>query len=209
MVDALQEENLRPEAELTGIPDAELVAQCKAELPRNLTAYRELLRRYEGLVFNTCHKLLGNREDAEEVAQDSLIQVFHKIHQFQGRSAFKTWLYKIVHNYCRNRLSKIIRKREGQTAYERHAITALPDHEQDRQQQRLRARIEEALDKLKQSDREVIVLKFMSGLTIQETADVLEIGLSAAKMRLYRALEDFREAYLRLGKEAPVPYRHQ
>lgn len=207
MVDALHIQSSSGSEELEQLPDAELVTRCQSELPNNLAAYRELLRRYEGLIFNTCNKLLGSRQDAEEVTQDALIQVFHKIHQFEGRAAFKTWLYKIVHNYCRNRLSKLIRKREGQEAYEQHTRNIVPDFEQCRQQQRLSARVQEALQRLKDSDREIVVLKFMSGLTIQEIADVFEIGLSAAKMRLYRALEDFKDAYLRLGKDRPLPLR--
>ena len=208
VVDALHQSVSRQPEGPENLADAELVELCQNQLPDDLTAYRELVRRYEGLIFNTCNKLLNSRQDAEEVAQDALIQVFHKIHQFEGRAAFKTWLYKIVHNYCRNRLSKLIRKREGQEAYEQHSITASPDYDQTRQKQRLRARVDEALNKLKQGDREVVVLKFMSGLTIQEIADVFDIGLSAAKMRLYRALEDFRETYLRLGRDTPVPFRN-
>ena len=183
------------------LPDAELVTRCQNELPEELTSYRELLLRYEGLVFNTCNKLLGSRQDAEEITQDSLVQVYHKIHQFEGRAAFKTWLYKIVHNYCRNR--------EGQKAYQQHTMNVVSDYDQARQKMRVTARLDEALNKLKQSDREIVVLKFMSGLTIQEITDVFEIGLSAAKMRLYRALEDFKEVYLRLGNDAPVPFRSE
>ena len=106
---------------LQELPDEELVKLCQEQLPHEVKAYRVLVQRYEGLVYNLCMKFLGSPEDAEEVAQDSLLQVFHKIHQFEGRSAFKTWLYKIVHNFCRNRISKIIRKREVQEAYEEHA----------------------------------------------------------------------------------------
>jgi RNA polymerase sigma-70 factor (ECF subfamily) len=203
VVDALHQNVSPPPEGAENSPDAELVERCQKELPEDLTAFRELVRRYEGLIFNTCHQLLGNRSDAEEVTQDSLLQIFHKIHQFEGRSAFKTWLYKIAHNYCRNRLSKMIRKREAQEAHERHSMNAVLDFHQSRQAQRIRARVDEALNKLKPTDREIVVLKFMSGLTIQEIADVYEIGLSAAKMRLYRALEDFKEAYLRLAKDAP------
>jgi len=207
VVDALHNTVSRHEEGLENLTDAELVARCQKELPDDLTAYRELLCRYEGLVFNTCNKLLGSRPDAEEVTQDALIQVFHKLYQFEGRAAFKTWLYKIVHNYCRNRLSKMIRKREGQEAYEQYTMNAVPDYDQARQKERVSARVKEALNKLRESDREIVVLKFMSGLTIQEIADVLNIGLSASKMRLYRALEDFKEAYLRVGKDAPIPLR--
>ena len=97
--------------DLSQLDDATLVARCQAELPDNLTAYREIVKRYEGLIFNTCRRVIGSTEDAEEITQDTLLQIFHKIHQFQGRSSFKTWLYKVVHNYCRNRISKLARKR--------------------------------------------------------------------------------------------------
>lgn len=191
--------------DLSELDDATLVAQCQAELPDDLTAYRELVRRYEGLIFNTCRRVIGSQEDAEEVTQDTLLQIFHKIHQFQGRSSFKTWLYKVVHNYCRNRISKLARKREGQNSYEEHAANDESDREADNRRAALSQAVEEALGKLKKSEREVIVLKFMSGLTLQETADVLEVKLSAAKMRLYRALESFKEAYSRIDNAPPIP----
>jgi len=150
-------------------------------------------------------KFLGSPEDAEEVSQDSLLQVFHKIHQFEGRSAFKTWLYKIVHNYCRNRISKIIRKREVQEAYEDHAKEDLPvGNFDDARTSEKNARIHEALNKLKPKDKEILVYKFISGMTLQEISDVTDIGVSAAKMRYYRALEAFKEAYERTA-EAPQP----
>ena len=209
MVEALRKLASRRVEGLEDLPDEDIVAMCKQELPADLTAYRELLRRYEGLVYNTCQKLLGSRTDAEEVAQDALIQVFHKIHQFEGRSAFKTWLYKIVHNYCRNRISKIIRKREGQTAYEAHAADTQSDVAVPDSQLELSAHVEEALSKLKDKDREIVILKFMSGLTLQEIADVLGVGLSAAKMRLYRALDEFKKAYVRLEGDGPVTLRSE
>ena len=191
---------------LDELPDEELVKLCQDQLPHDLRAYKELVKRYEGLVYNLCMKFLGSREDAEEVAQDSLLQVFHKIHQFQGRSAFKTWLYKIVHNYCRNRISKIIRKREVQQAYENHAKEDLPASGfEDADSSEKNARIQEALDKLKPKDKEIIVYKFISGMTLQEISEVTGIGVSAAKMRYYRALEAFKDAYQRTGKSLPAP----
>ena len=68
--------------DLSQLDDATLVARCQAELPDNLTAYREIVKRYEGLIFNTCRRVIGSTEDAEEITQDTLLQIFHKIHQF-------------------------------------------------------------------------------------------------------------------------------
>jgi len=194
------------ELSIQDLDDAALVAQCQAELPNDLTAYREIVRRYEGLIYNTCRRVIGTPEDAEEVTQDALLQIFHKIHQFQGRSSFKTWLYKIVHNYCRNRISKIIRKREGQNTFEEQAGNDEEDLDVRERQEAVSEAVEEALGKLKKPEREIIVLKFMSGLTLQETADVLGVKLSAAKMRLYRALESFKEAYSRVENAPVTPF---
>ncbi len=195
MVEALRKLASRNVAGLEELSDAEIVDLCKKELPSDLTAYRELLRRYEGLVYNTCMKFIGSKQDAEEVAQDALIQVFHKIHQFEGRSAFKTWLYKIVHNYCRNRVSKIIRKREGKESYEKHSAETQPDVQVDKKETKLSEKVKEAMDKMKDKERAILVMKFTTGMTIQEISDAMEIGLSAAKMRLYRALDSFKEFY--------------
>ena len=193
------------EIALEKISDEELVDLCKRQLPHDLEAFKELVKRYEGLVYNFCMKILGSPQDAEEVAQDSLLQVFHKIHQFQGRSTFKTWLYKIVHNYCRNRISKIIRKREVQEAYEEHVREEQPsDSHGSPENVDNKARIQEALNHLKPKEKEIITYKFMLGMTLQEISDTLGVGASAAKMRYYRALESFKESYERTGKQLPV-----
>ncbi len=194
------------ELALDQLTDVELVERCKLELPDEIVAYRELVRRYEGLVYNFCLKTIGTPQDAEEVAQDALIRVYHKIHQFEGRSAFKTWLYKIVHNYCRNRISKIVRKREVQEAYENHVKKAQPSTDKGSPQNLdNKERIQEALNHLKPKDKEIITYKFMLGMTLQEISDTLGVGASAVKMRYYRAMEAFKKAYERAGTDIPHP----
>jgi len=206
MVDALRKLATRNVSGLNELSDEEIVKLCKQELPNDVTAYRELLVRYEGLVYNTCNRILNSSSDAEEVAQDVLIQVFHKIHQFEARSKFKTWLYKIVHNYCNNRLSKIIRKREGSEKYEADSLQKEMSMENENVKEELSEGVREAINTLKDSEKEILTLKFMSGLTIQEISEVMEIGLSAAKMRLYRAMESFKEVYTKSNPELTTPY---
>lgn len=204
MVEALRKLASRQVEGLEELSDADLVDLCKDELPNDLTAYRELLRRYEGLVYNTCMKFIGSKQDAEEVAQDALIQVFHKIHQFEGRSAFKTWLYKIVHNYCRNRVSKIIRKREGKESYEKYSAENKPDVEETKTESPVSERVQDTMSKMKDKEREILVMKFTTGMTIQEISEAMDIGLSAAKMRLYRALDSFKELYKKIENTTPL-----
>ena len=190
-------------ADLTELSDEELVAICNQELPETTRAYRVLIRRYEGLIYNTCLKLLGNPQDAEEVAQDTFIQLFNKLHQFQGRSTFKTWLYRIVHNYCKNRISKQIRQRKGREAIKEYADHFLADTYDESESTERSELVNTTLNTLKPRDKEIIVLKFMSGLTIEEIAEVLDIGLSACKMRLYRALDSFKASFERVSKDPP------
>ncbi len=194
-------------ADLTELSDEELVDICNEELPETTRAYRVLIGRYEGLIYNTCMKLLGNHQDAEEIAQDTLIQLFHKLHQFQGRSTFKTWLYRIVHNYCKNKIGKQIRKRKGQAAIEEHADHFMADTYDNTENKERSELVNTTLENLKPRDREIIVLKFMSGLTIEEISTVLEIGLSATKMRLYRALDAFKVAFERVNKDPQTPLK--
>ena len=205
MVEALRQLATRNVTGLEELSDEAIVDLCKKELPNDVTAYRELLRRYEGLVYNTCNRVLNSPSDAEEVAQDILIQVFHKIKQFENRSKFKTWLYKVVHNYCNNRLSKIIRKREGSEKYETHATQQELSRENEDVHSEVSEAVRESINALKSSEREILTLKFMSGLTIQEISNVMDIGLSAAKMRLYRAMESFKEVYTKRLEEEQKP----
>ncbi len=178
---------------------------CQEELPYTLEAYRELLVRYERIVFGTCMKMLGNSQDAEEVCQDAFLQVFHKIHQFEGRSTFKTWLYRIVLNLCLNRRKSSATRRErelqaGQQVAEEVAnahrayFAATPDD-----------RVRDTLERMREEEREVILLRFASDLSLAEMSEVLSLGLSATKMRLYRAMEEFKRIYTSLPTEKRQP----
>ena len=186
---------------MDALTDDELVARCKTELPYNVTAYRELLRRHEPLVYRSCLKMLGSVQDAEEACQDAFLQVFHKIGQFEGRSAFKTWLYRIVYNRC------IESRRRDARRSENHAklVEEITQDEIAREDPAMKnartGKVHEVIAKMSGEDCRLVTLRYVSGLSLQEIADVLEIGLSATKMRLYGAQEKFKEIYNDLDTE--------
>ncbi len=197
---------------LTDEADETVVARCQAELPDCLDAYRELVRRYEGLVFSTCMKMLGNIQEAEEVSQDAFLRVFHKIHQFEGRSAFKTWLFRIVYNFCLGKRKALATRRERMESVneeitaEAEAISASASvagaafdasHGPGEM-------VREALAGMRPEEQQIIVIRFISDLSLDQMAEVLDIGLSATKMRLYRAMEHFKEIYSELAKTKGV-----
>lgn len=183
---------------MEGLSDDELVARCQAELPYNVTAYRELLRRHEPLVYRSCLKMLGSVQDAEEACQDSFLQVFHKIDQFEGRSAFKTWLYRIVYNRCIESRRRYARHNEKQAKLAKQMEQEEMTSEDPAMKLNVTSKVHEAIAKMSGENRRLVTLRYVSGLSLQEIATVLDISLSATKMRLYRAQEKFKEIYTEL-----------
>ena len=185
---------------MDALSDDELVARCKTELPYNVSAYRELLRRHEPLVYRSCLKMLGSVQDAEEACQDSFLQVFHKIVDFEGRSAFKTWLYRIVYNRCLEARRKAARRNQ-------HHAKMIEEVEHQKltnnktSHDEVTGKVNEVISQMNGEESRLVTLRYVSGLSIQEIADVLDIGLSAAKMRLYRAQERFKEIYSELDND--------
>ena len=182
--------------------DLDLVNRCQGTVPLDLAAYRELVRRHEPLVFNTCLKMIRSHQDAEEVCQDAFVQVYHKMHQFEHRAAFKTWLFRIVYNLCLRRRQTMNRRVAKEAEAGEDLAHRLKEKEQEADAKvELSQTIQEAMDRLDEDQREIILLKYISGLTLQEIADVLEISLSAAKMRLYRSLDRFKESYTKIDHQ--------
>jgi len=192
--------------------DEDLATRCQAELPDCLDAYQELVQRYEGLVFSTCMKMLGNIQEAEEVSQDAFLRVFHKIHQFEGRSAFKTWLFRIVYNFCLGKRKALATRRERMESVNQEitaeaaaigasASTAGAAYDSTHGPGEM---VREALAGMRPEAQQIVILRFISDLSLDQMSEVLDIGLSATKMRLYRAMEHFKEIYSELAKAKGV-----
>jgi len=192
--------------DVTELEDPALIELCRAQLPLELTGYREIIRRYEPIIFNTCLKMIGNRQEAEEATQDTFLQIFHKLHQFEGRSAFKTWLFRIAYNFCLARRAKLAKRREREGEFAEEQGRQMDDFRSEMIEGDLSSKMQEAIARLKGEQRRIVILKFITGLTLAEISDVLGIKLSATKMRLYRSLESLKQAYLEIARsETPEP----
>ena len=159
---------------MDALTDDELVARCKTELPYDVTAYRELLRRHEPLVYRSCLKMLGSVQDAEEACQDAFLQVFHKIGQFEGRSAFKTWLYRIVYNRCIETRRRDARRSENHAKLIEEMTQDEITREDTAMKNALTGKVHEVIAKMNGEDCRLVTLRYVSGLSLQEIADVLE-----------------------------------
>ncbi len=161
-------------------------------------AFGELVRRYEDTVFSFAFKVCRDREKAEEALQDTFVNVFRKLHQFDGKSKFSTWLYSIVTNNClmKNRQRKIDEVSVPiHEESEHHAVkpSDSPTPLETVMSDELKTQLDEAILSLTVDYRIVFVLRDMEGLSAQETADVLNLSVAAVKSRLHRARTALRE----------------
>jgi RNA polymerase sigma-70 factor (ECF subfamily) len=160
-------------------------------------AYRMLMDRYGTLVHRSCLQLLsGETAEADEAAQDVWIQVHRSLPKFEGRSTFRSWLFSVVENVCRQRRRSLARQ-----SVHREAVTSFVSESAEIERAgapalvRTRQAIDEAFNLLNKNQQRIIVMRFLSGLSIEEIADSLGVKLSTAKMRLYRAIDALREVY--------------
>jgi RNA polymerase sigma-70 factor (ECF subfamily) len=158
-------------------PDSELVERCQAG---DADAFEALVRRYQDAVFNLLMKMTGQREDAADLTQEAFIRAYRKLDAYDGRFSFKNWVITIGVNLAKNRFRSFFRRRRVEEAVD---YTTTEDS-------RVEA-VNEALAQLPEKLRVSLVLKHMEGCSYEEIAQMLGIGVSAAKMRVLRAREEF------------------
>ncbi len=173
--------------------DDELVKVCQEELPYITGAYETLISRYEALIYQFCLRYIRSVSDAEEVAQEVFLRVFHYIKRFEGRSSFKTWLMTIAQNQCSRKYNQLKRRKEFEDSYKAEELEAHSQEFLHKQQSESLAMM--VLNDMRTDDREILSLRHLAGLTLIEVSEVLGISNSAAKMRHKRAVSRFQELY--------------
>ena len=185
-------------------PEEELIALA---LDGDEAAFTSLVRQYQGTVFNFAMKVCRDRQNAGETLQDTFINVYQKLSQFDGRSKFSTWLYSIVTNNClmKNRRRKVDDLMEAYDELpspngnsEKHGI-AVNWHStpaQDLIRDELKEQLDQAILKLPMEYRVVFVLRDIEEKSTDEVASILNISVEATKSRLRRARAFLRQQLL-------------
>lgn len=176
--------------------DEELLrAFCKGERD----ALGLLAQRHELALLGVAKGLLGTSEAAVDAVQETWMRVIRYGHSFNGRSSFKTWVYRIAVNRCRDLAS---RGRAGLTAspVSLESMPQRPGRDAPALAER-DAELHAAVAGLPEKHREIILLCYHEGLTHEQAADVLELPVGTLKSRLHAALNDLRK---RLGNEVGV-----
>ena len=175
--------------------DRQLIAEC---LGGRRDAFGELVSRYQARLYNAAIRLVDNPDDAADVVQESFLNAYQALHSFKGDAEFFTWLYRIAFN------SAISLKRKRRAAVSLEGVgpegglepndpseyikpgAALERSEDERQ-------LQDAINRLSQEHREVIVLKEIEGLKYEDIAEILGVPIGTIRSRLHRARLELRD----------------
>ncbi|MFT4705524.1 MAG: RNA polymerase sigma-70 factor (ECF subfamily) [Bradymonadia bacterium] len=173
--------------------EARLVSRLKR---RDERAFAVLVEKHQRQVFAIVFRMLGDRAEAEDVAQEVFVTVFKAIDRFRGDSKLSTWIYRIATNHCRNRIKYLGRRHHGRTkdiddTQESTFLSALSDPaprpDAAFEGKRMEVAVQEALAAIEPDHREVIVLRDLEQLPYQEIAEILAVAEGTVKSRLFRA----------------------
>ena len=171
--------------------EAALVDRLRQGDPR---AFENLVIAYQHRVFGVALRMLGNRAEAEELAQEVFLRVHRAIGEFRGESKLSTWLYAVTSRLCLNRLASGERRmaRQGEETLTRLASSEIgPAEEMERGE--LETALHRAIAELSEERRIVVVLRDLEGLSYEEIAAALDLELGTVRSRLHRARMDLRD----------------
>jgi RNA polymerase sigma factor RpoE len=173
---------------------------CKGEL----TAYDELVRRYQERIYATVYHMTSNHEDANDLAQEAFIKAYQALKTFKGGSSFYTWVYRIAVNKTIN----FLKQRKNRTQMSLNDVDFQVEHDPDlvalisektpRREvnlAELQEKLNEAMQKLSEPHRLVVTLHDVQGLSHEEIAKIMECNIGTVRSRLFYARQQL-QAYL-------------
>jgi len=180
----------------------EVIENCKA---RDEKAFAEIVLHRQKKVFNIAYRMLGNSEEARDLAQDVFISVFESIKNLKEEIKFDAWLTQITLNHCRNRWKYLKRRQyfssdslddpiETEDGSVPRAIFDPSDNPEALfEKKMIQQWIQRGLLKLKEDQRELLVLRDLQGYSYEEMAETLGVSEGTIKSKLHRARMDLKE----------------
>ena len=200
---------------MTDLNEKDLIRKAKQG---DMFAFEELILKHEKIVYNLALRMMNHSEDAQDIAQEVFLKAYRSLANFDERSAFSTWLYRITHNTCIDEM----RKRKGKQTYSLEEELESEDGSMQRQvadagdtpeESLLRAEqkseILQALDTLLEEHKAAVVLRDVKGLSYEEIAEILELSLGTVKSRISRARNQLKTEILKIREQNEKSLRHK
>jgi RNA polymerase sigma-70 factor (ECF subfamily) len=168
--------------------EAKLIARSLKQDP---DAFGQLVERYATVIVNLAYRMVGDRTEAEDLAQETFVAAFKALPRFRAESKFSTWLYRIAANKCKDWLRA---KRPGQGVQDVDVGEVLDDGvaaeertpERLLSQQQVAEQLDRAIQRLPPLYREAFVLKHVEGLSYEEMQEIVGVNADTLKMRVYK-----------------------
>jgi RNA polymerase sigma-70 factor (ECF subfamily) len=176
------------------LPDRELVARCQLG---EADAFNELVGRHQDRVYAAVTRFCGNAEDAADVVQRAFINAYRKIAEFKGDAAFSTWIYRIAFNQAISYRRENRRTSVSIHGKEDDGLIAEPVDErapgESMESAETQRKVQQALERLEEGDRQIIILKDLQGQSYDEIAAILQVPKGTVRSRLHRARMELKE----------------
>lgn len=181
--------------------DALINKRIKQVLKGDQNAFADIVNLYQHKLYQICYRMLGNKQEAEDIAQEAFVRAYTNLHTFDQKRKFSTWLFRIATNLCIDRIRKKkpdyyldaeVAGTEGLDMYSQIAADEqLP--EEQLEQLEMQERIQYEISRLPEKYRSVIVLKYIEELSLQEIGEILDMPLGTVKTRIHRGREALRK----------------
>lgn len=166
-----------------------------------ITAFEQLIESYQRKIFNIALRMLGNHDDANDLAQEVLIRIYKSIKSFKEQSSFSTWIYRITTNVCLDEIRKRKNKKTISLDEEiklddgdikRQIESDEPSPEDMAEKHELKRIVNDAIAMLSDEHRVAIILRDMQGLSYEEIAEALKLPEGTVKSRINRARQSLK-----------------
>jgi RNA polymerase sigma-70 factor (ECF subfamily) len=164
--------------------DATLVARARQG---DEAAFEQLVRRHQRYVLSVAYRVLGDYAEAEDMTQEAFVRAWRGLSGFRGQAQFKTWLYRIVHNLCLNRLPGLQRELLQAEPLEEVLPSSAPSVPSRFEAQERMAFLHAELDRLPEKYRLVLTLRYLQHLSYDEISTILGVPIGTVKTHIHRA----------------------
>ena len=173
------------------VEDSALITKC---LEGNAEAYGRLVDKYSARIINLAYAMLGDRHQAEDIAQDAFVRAFKGLPKFERKAKFSSWLYQIALNLCKDHLKAKSRHARPTDEEQLRNMDGNPKEQAPRViiQDELSGKMREAINKLPVLYREAFVLRHLQGLEYEDVAAITTVPADTVRVRAYRAREMLR-----------------